>query len=682
VPEWCNSKKKQSGSVVNRETSPGGGGVHLRLQLLGEVRFSVGSADVTPRSKRARALVAYLALSRGYTATRARLADLFWGDRGEAQARGSLRQCLLEVRSAAGDTGVDILSSDRESVSLGHGWTSDIAEIEAAMAGPSASIADAIETAGREQLLGGLFVSDEYDEWLTLARADFDARLADAARRGLTRAIETGDAESARRIADHYLLRDPGDEEVTVLAMRADAMRGAAPIAHRRFQKLRDYLAAELGTVPGSTALDALAAVASAPVAEPVTLAAPALPVLPTHDGPPLLLVCPFVETGFASNLMHLADGVREEVLSGLSRFKDLRVLVEDRMPSSDEAAMFGAGTIAYALTATLRQSGTHMRVTPVLTRLSDRSVVWSNPVSIEVGDLQEAIDAMVDRIIGAVTPRVERDAVPRTQPGAVYDRYLVARHRARTAATLDEAKVAADLLEGVIADAPELAVAYPHLIRLYNTNYFYKIAGIDPAPNRVRAFELAKTALSLDRGHIHGYTVMGWCQLWRGGWDAARAHFEQAVELNPYHSERIKEAAFGLIFLGEHAKGGDYLQRCLDLDPLPNDNFFEDLGFLKLMQRRPDEAVAYFDLIVEPTLFADLYGVLASCAVGHPAGQAMAAVWRQRIAAIWSPDVPMTDGNMMSWLHTHLPFRKPEHWSLFSSYLGPVLRDAHPEAA
>ncbi|MBB4632374.1 BTAD domain-containing putative transcriptional regulator [Sphingosinicella soli] len=654
----------------------------MRLQLLGEVRFCVGDADVTPRSKRARALVAYLALSRGYAAPRTRLADLFWGDRGEAQARGSLRQCLLEVRSAAAATGVDILSSDRESVWLSEGWQSDIAAIEAAIAGSPADIANAAEAAGREHLLGGLFVSDEYDEWLTLARADFDTRLADAARRGLARAVETGDTESARRIADHYLLRDPGDEEVTVLAMRADAMRGAAPIAHRRFQKLRDYLASELGTAPGPAALETLAGVAGVPVAVSAAAVIPAAPALPAHDGPPLLLVCPFVETGFAGDLLHLAEGVREEVLSGLSRFKDLRVLVEDRMPSSDEVPMFGAGTIAYALTATLRQSGAHVRVTPVLTRLSDRSVVWSNPVSIEVGDLQQAIDAMVDRIIGAVTPRVERDAVPRAQPSAVYDRYLFARHRARTASTLAEAKEAAALLEGVIADAPELAVAYPHLIRLYNTNYFYKVAGVDPAANRVRAFELAKTSLSLDRGHIHGYTVMGWCQLWRGGWDAARTHFENAVELNPYHSERIKEAAFGLIFLGEHGKGGDYLQRCLDLDPLPNDNFFEDLGFLKLMQRRPDEAVAYFDLIVEPTLFADLYGVLASCAVGHVAGPAMAAAWRRRIAAIWSPDVPMTDGNIVAWLHNHLPFRKPEHWSLFSSYLAPVLRNAHPEAA
>src|SRR5690606_22847713 len=102
-----------------------------------------------------------------------------------------------------------------------------------------------------------------------------------------------------------------------------------------RFQKLRDYLAAELGTVPGAAALEALAAVAGVPVTaaiEPVAPTAPVLPALPAHDGPPLLLVCPFVETGFAGSLLHLADGVREEVLSGLSRFKDLRVLVEDRM--------------------------------------------------------------------------------------------------------------------------------------------------------------------------------------------------------------------------------------------------------------------------------------------------------------------------------------------------------------
>src|SRR5688572_21287977 len=54
-------------------------------------------ADVTPRGRKSRALLAYLLLDKRSN-DRERLAGLLWSERGEAQARASLRQCLLELR--------------------------------------------------------------------------------------------------------------------------------------------------------------------------------------------------------------------------------------------------------------------------------------------------------------------------------------------------------------------------------------------------------------------------------------------------------------------------------------------------------------------------------------------------------------------------------------------------------
>ncbi len=638
----------------------------VALRLLGEPRVFLGGVDATPRSKRGRALVAYLALTPGHSASRSRLADLFWGDRGEAQARGSLRQCLLEVRGAIGP---ELLLAGRDDVALGEGWTCDVAMVDAliGMATP-ANIADAVEQAGREPLLGTLFVSDAFDEWLSVTRSAFDTRLAEAARRGLRLAIDAGDDDSARRIADHYLLRDPGDEEATVLAMQADAARGAAPVAHRRFQRLRDYLASELGAAPGPAAVAALAAL-TAPTPLPVAVAEPA-------GGPPLLVVGPFTETGLVGDLRHIGGGVREEVVSGLSRFRDIRVLVEDRLPSLTEAPLYGSSGRAYALTANLRVAEGRMRVTPVLTRLADRAVVWSQPVDVASVGLERAIDTMVDRIIGAAAPSVERDAVRQSTSADVYDRYLAAQYASFPTNDHGVAQRAARELEAVIAEAPNLAVAYPPLIRLYNTNYAFTIAGVRCDSERERAFELARTAFQLDRGHAFCYTAMGWCQLWHGNFDAAHAILQQTLEINPYHSTRLKEAAFGMVFLGDRALSDMLLARSLEIDPLPNDGFFEDLGLLRLMQGKAREATSYLDLLIAPSIWGELYAALAARSIHRADGLSRLAGWIDRIAARWRGDGSMDAATLIDWVGYHHPFRERQDFDAFMTMVADAVRD------
>src|ERR1044071_8064236 len=88
----------------------------IKLDLLGPVRLANSAGDdFTPRARKTRALLAVLALSKG-AVTRSRLTELLWGDRGDEQAKASLRQALYELRELA--TG-GYLTADRESVALG-----------------------------------------------------------------------------------------------------------------------------------------------------------------------------------------------------------------------------------------------------------------------------------------------------------------------------------------------------------------------------------------------------------------------------------------------------------------------------------------------------------------------------------------------------------------------------------
>jgi TolB-like protein len=120
----------------------------LRLTLFGSFALTQADGEAIPiKSRRARALLAYLALSPQMTRSREEIMALLWSERAETQARGSLRQVLTGLRKDLGDA-AQALKADVDKVSLVPG-----------------QIAIA-ETQGGE-LLAGFHLNDPaFEEWL------------------------------------------------------------------------------------------------------------------------------------------------------------------------------------------------------------------------------------------------------------------------------------------------------------------------------------------------------------------------------------------------------------------------------------------------------------------------------------------------------------------------------------
>src|SRR5215475_5881053 len=93
----------------------------ISVRVLG--RFAVvveGGApnEVRISSRKACALLAYLAMHPDRQASREHLATFLWGDRRDEHARQSLRQCLLTLRRDLAKAPFDILLVEAHSVSL------------------------------------------------------------------------------------------------------------------------------------------------------------------------------------------------------------------------------------------------------------------------------------------------------------------------------------------------------------------------------------------------------------------------------------------------------------------------------------------------------------------------------------------------------------------------------------
>jgi len=389
-----------------------------------------------------------------------------------------------------------------------------------------------------------------------------------------------------------------------------------------------------------------------------------------------MVVVGAFEGAGTA-DLATLAETLRDEVISGLARFRDLSVVADPQPASSLEARVFGEPQLVFALGARMRPGG-RPGVTVQLVRLTTRKVVWSETFDAPEGEILQATHSIVARVVGAVLPSIDL-ALAQPLRGAdgedAYLAYVDASRRAHTAASHAAARAAADDLSALIAREPGFVLPYLPLAYLYNTDFNYTRATSSDEALREQALDLAKTAMTLDRSHLHGYVVAAWSYLRMRRWEAAAQLFEQALSLNPFNPSRLKEIGFGFLFLDQRERARELLNRCLLVNPTPEDNYFIDLGLLELIDGNHDRARTYFDLVASPTIWCAIYQGVNAELSGQPSRAPERA--RRRIAEIWPDDRPMDEDAVIAWMLAHNPFRSEAAQDLFVAgarrMLGPV---------
>ena len=90
----------------------------LSVGTLGRFTLRRSDREIGLQSRKARALLGYLALSETGEETRERLVGLFWSEKAHKDARGSLRQSVLAIRKAFDKAGFDGFFADKSTVRI------------------------------------------------------------------------------------------------------------------------------------------------------------------------------------------------------------------------------------------------------------------------------------------------------------------------------------------------------------------------------------------------------------------------------------------------------------------------------------------------------------------------------------------------------------------------------------
>src|SRR5262245_59410729 len=222
----------------------------LELMLLGgfQARLVPGGPLNLP-TRKARALLAYLALPPGKPHSRDKLAAFLWGDVPESQSRSSLRKALFWLRQSLGDRVI----ADAETVELNPDAVSiDVAEFERLLADGSATALAKAADLYQGDLLAGLTLREApFEEWLRGQRE----RLRESCVSGLTRLLDhqrqAGQTDGAILTAGKLIAADPLQEPVHRTLMQLYVQAGRRGAALRQYQTCVTFLERELRAQPG-----------------------------------------------------------------------------------------------------------------------------------------------------------------------------------------------------------------------------------------------------------------------------------------------------------------------------------------------------------------------------------------------------------------------------------------------
>jgi DNA-binding SARP family transcriptional activator/pimeloyl-ACP methyl ester carboxylesterase len=218
------------------------GGFHARLEP---------GLPLTLPTRKAQALLAYLALHPEPAPHRDSLAALLWPDRTDDQARASLRHAVYELRRAlAGSSGV--LRTEGDTVAVNVGLVDlDVAAFTRLLdEGTPEALAQAAALY-RGDLLAGLNVAEEpWEGWLREARERLREQAGDGLARLLTHQRKAEQLEAAVRTAGQLVALDPLQEPAHRTLMRLHAQLGQRAAALRQYQHCVGVLRSELGVEP------------------------------------------------------------------------------------------------------------------------------------------------------------------------------------------------------------------------------------------------------------------------------------------------------------------------------------------------------------------------------------------------------------------------------------------------
>ena len=368
---------------------------------------------------------------------------------------------------------------------------------------------------------------------------------------------------------------------------------------------------------------------AEAPVEGAAAVRRVAIPGAPEEM--PSIAVLPFANVGGDPELSYLVDGLSEDIITDLSRFRQLRVIARDscfrhREAGTDLRAAAQSLGADYVVTGSVRRQGSRLRLSAQLTAADSRNELWAERFDRSTEDVLAATDELVRTIVGTLAGRVRAALAKRKPPAnfAAYDCVLRAQAALSKIGDLGEEAEAQRLFEQALSCDPHYPRAHAGLAIVLLRDWYRgdNEAAID------RALSHAQQAVAFDSDDNECQETLGWVLLHRRAFDLSERHYRRAVELNPSSPDELAAMGIACSYFGRPEEGIGWFELTKKVDPFFDPSWYWNLlGATYFNARRYEDALAAFARNATPPVWVRAYGASAHALAGRTsAARALAA--------------------------------------------------------
>jgi adenylate cyclase len=306
----------------------------------------------------------------------------------------------------------------------------------------------------------------------------------------------------------------------------------------------------------------------TAETAEPLTL-----------PDKPSIAVLPFQNMSGDPEQEYFADGMVEDIITALSRFKELFVIARNssftyKGRAVDVKQVGRELGVRYVLEGSVRKAANRVRITGQLVDTATGAHLWADRFDGGIGDIFDLQDQVTESVVGAIAPAVEKAEIERakrkpTQSLDAHALYLRGSARLYRFASRQANEEALRLFNSAIELDPDFASAYGRAAACYA--WAKGNSWISITPNEIaEVTRLAQRAVDLGKDDPIALAAGGWALAYVvRDLGTGAALIDRALVLNSNLAEAFFCGGWAKNWLGEPEAAIERFARAMRLSPL-----------------------------------------------------------------------------------------------------------------